>query len=327
MPTISASAATARECDPLLAKPPAAYRASFYPRGFEVSVASNSPAVLQAAELSWAGLERRFDAAPMELRCVVSPDACSAPLVPPVVRAQRHLAVWTAGPNSWCCDLAAGFGTAWIAESLAADVWYLCYHVLEAMAYSLLASLHVVPLHAACVARNGRGVLLAGESGAGKSSLAYACARRGWTYVSDDCSSLLRRGAGRTVVGDPRLFRFRVDAGALFPEFRDLPESPHARGKPTVEALTDIMPGIRTASECSVRHIVFLNRTGAAGAELTPVDAEEAMWRLSESPWPPDMPGEAERRAALERLTAVPAYELRYRSLDDATERLERLVL
>ncbi len=54
----------------------------------------------------------------------------------------------------------------------------------------------------------------------GKSSLAYACACRGWTYVSDDASSLLRSGTERKVIGNSRLFRFRPAAVDLFPELR-----------------------------------------------------------------------------------------------------------
>jgi hypothetical protein len=200
--------------------------------------------------------------------------------------------------------------------------------VLEAMAYSLLGSLHVVSLHAACVALNGRGVLLAGDSGAGKSSLAYACARRGWTYITDDCSSLVRRSPARTVLGDPRLFRFRATAGSIFPEFQGFEESRFARGKPTIEVHTASLPAIRTAAESRVDAVVFLNRRDAKDghAELLPFAADDAMKRLADSPWPPDLPTAGERRTALDRLAGAGVYELRYRDLDTAVECLERIV-
>lgn len=41
-------------------------------------------------------------------------------------------------------------------------------------------------LHATCVSRFGRGVLLRGASGAGKSSLALQLIGRGWMLVADD---------------------------------------------------------------------------------------------------------------------------------------------
>jgi len=284
--------------------------------------------IMKAAGKSWAGLKKRFDEPALELRCVISKGAAKACPPAPVVRAQRNLTVWVAdAENFWCCDLAAGFGSAWITERLAANTRYLRYHVLEGMAYSLLGSLSVVPLHAACVALNGCGVLLAGDSGVGKSSLAYACARRGWTYISDDCSSLVRRSPERTVLGDPRLFRFRATAGAIFPEFQGLEESSFSRGKPTIEVRTASLPAIRTAAESPVDAIVFLNRRDRRDgqAELLPVAKDDAMQRLSYSPWPPDLHTEGERRVALARLAGAGAYELRYRDLDAAVDSLEQI--
>jgi hypothetical protein len=230
--------------------------------------------------------------------------------------------------NFWCCDLTRGFASAWVTEPAAADAGYLRYHVIEAMAYSMQESLHVISLHAACVALEDHGVLLAGDSGSGKSSLAYACARRGWTYISDDASCLTRHGGGRQVLGDSSLFRFRETAGALFPEFSGMQESRHARGKPTIEVRTASLPAVRTASESRVDSIVFLNRRDARGgrAELLRVAKEDALSYLALSPWPADLPTESGRLATVERLLGAGVYEMRYRDLDPAVDALERLV-
>jgi hypothetical protein len=50
-------------------------------------------------------------------------------------------------------------------------------------------------VHASCVAIGGRGVLLAGRSGAGKSDLAIRLIDRGAALVSDDYTELRRIGA------------------------------------------------------------------------------------------------------------------------------------
>ena len=329
MSTALVSARVMPERDPILALMPLPHRAEFYPYGFAASVVSNSPMVLEAARESWAEMPKRFEAPPLDLRCVVTEGAGADCPPPPVARAQRNLIVSVAdAENYWCGDLATGIGSAWVTERVAANTHYLRYHVLEAMAYSLLGSLHVVTLHAACVALHGCGVLLAGDSGAGKSSLAYACARRGWTYISDDSSSLLRRSAARTVLGDPRLFRFRATAGSLFPEFQGMEESRHAHGKPTIEVRASSLPAIRTALESRVDAVVFLNRRhGREGqAELIPVAGDDAMRRLSYSPWPADLPTEGERTTVLKRLAETRACEMRYRDLDAAADKLERIV-
>ena len=51
--------------------------------------------------------------------------------------------------------------------------------------------------------------------------LAYACARAGWTYVSDDGAFLVRGRDDRYAIGDPHSIRFRPDAPELFPELAD----------------------------------------------------------------------------------------------------------
>jgi hypothetical protein len=48
----------------------------------------------------------------------------------------------------------------------------------------------IQPLHAGLVAREGRGVLLGGPSGVGKSTSALACAAAGFDYLADDCVGL-----------------------------------------------------------------------------------------------------------------------------------------
>src|SRR5260370_9733348 len=97
------------------------------------------------------------------------------------------------------------------------------------MGLELIVSVYVTPFHAACVARQDRGVLLCGDSGAGKSSLAYGCGRRGWAYLSDDASYLMRRcAAERLVLGHPHRVRLRPDSPRVSPELAA--RSPGDRG-------------------------------------------------------------------------------------------------
>ena len=67
--------------------------------------------------------------------------------------------------------------------------------------FAFLLLRHTTAIHAACVEHEGGGILLCGDSGAGKSSLSYACARAGWTYITDDASFLVNNRHDRLVVG------------------------------------------------------------------------------------------------------------------------------
>jgi hypothetical protein len=174
----------------------------------------------------------------------------------------------------------------------------------------------------------GKGILLAGNSGAGKSSLSYACARRGWTFVSDDASAFQRTAPNLKVIGHPQKFRFREPVGELFPEFRGLRSTLRAYGKPTIEVNTRLVENILTADESTVDAIVFLNRAAYQSGPpvLLPVSREEAWNRLCFSVWAVQMPAFEERLAALDRLLTVPMFEMRYSPLEPAIDLLESVV-
>ena len=314
--------------DPLLVRVPLNHRRRFFARGLPIVVSSNSRAVLDAAEISWGGCAQLADEKPIDLRCIVQEGGKPADVRAPSMRAQANLLVSVFDDSNFAAaDLSAGIASAWVTDATVADTETFRYQFLEAMAYTLLDVLHVVAVHAACVQRNGKGVLLAGESGAGKSSLAYACARRGWIYVSDDTTSLLRRSQTRIVIGTPERFRFRVSAGDLFPEFKGMAETKRANRKPTIEVLTESMPAISTALESPVDFILLLNRrTGALErSSLVPIRKQQAFDQLFNPVWPDQLPANEERRHAIERLLSAEAYEMRYRTLAEAITLLERL--
>ncbi len=314
--------------DPLLVRTELVNERVIYPYGFPVRLASNSPLVLEAAEISWGSYQNRFNTPPLDVRCMVSDSESPACAEPPVFRSQKHLlSIVADNENFACLDLERAFSFGWVSQKTVESTEYFRQCFLDVMIYPLLEIRYLLTLHAACVLFQGRGVLLTGDSGAGKSSLAYACASRGWTFVSDDASAFFRTATTPEVIGHPHRFRFREPVGELFPEFRGLRSTLRAYGKPTIEIKTACLP-IATASSGPIDFIVFLNRAGFSGGapRLIRLDPEDAWKRLLPSVWAVQLPAMHERVEALGRLLDRPFYEIRYGPLDDAIDVLEQLV-
>lgn len=304
------------------------YRAMFFPLGFPVEVRTNSPVVLEAAAQSWGKFNHRFDTAPIIIQLGVTSNVkdCS-PLPPaPFFRIQEHLASHIADQYNFVhCDLNSSFAFGWVTERTSHDALYLRYHILEAAAYSALAANRAAGVHAACISLNGYGVLLCGDSGAGKSSLAFAAARSGWEFTCDDASYLLLGCKDRSVVGNCHQFRLRDSGPLLFPELEGRPITPRATGKPSIEIPTAELPGITTSESATVQAIVFLNRRQERTPELLSFPKEEArIWlRKSLLATPAST---IQQLNAVENLLQAPVYELHYTHLDWAIGRLNRLV-
>jgi len=314
--------------DPLLVRTELVNERVIYPYGFPVRLASNSPLVLEAAEISWGTYQNRFNTPPLDVRCLVSDFESPACAEPPVFRSQKHLlSIVADNENFACLDLERAFSFGWVSQKTVESTEYFRQCFLDVMIFPLLEVKYLVTLHAACVLFNGQGVLLTGDSGAGKSSLAYACASRGWTFVSDDASAFFRTAMTPEVIGHPHRFRFREPVGELFPEFKGLRSSLRAYGKPTIEVRTACLP-IETASSGPIDFIVFLNRSDFTGgpARLIRLDPEDAWERLVTSIWAVQLPAMHERVEALAQLLDRPLYEIRYGPLDDAIDVLEQLV-
>ena len=315
------------ETDPVLANAALPLRALYHPLGFPLEVYTNSPVVLAAAQQSWGHFQSKFSCSPLILRIGVTEDTPSSPdiLPPPVCRVQENLLSNIVDAHNFVvCDLNAGFSFGWITERTAASTLYLRYHILEAAALCMIAALRAAPLHAACVVPLGHGMLLCGDSGAGKSSLAFAGARSGWTFISDDASYLPFARKDRMVVGNCHQVRLRDTAALLFPELEGRAVTPRAAGKPSIELPTADLPGLLTADSAIVQSIIFLNRRDAEDPGLFSFSRKTALSWFNQFSLAPATTYQAQM-AAIRHLLDVEIFELRYTDLNWAIERLETL--
>ena len=314
--------------DPLLYDLPLTLEVELYPLGFPLKLQTNSQAILQAAQESWGLSSRRFMETAIEVRAGIFGEGPCDRSRPAVFRGQRNLVSIVAdSSNSAVCDLKSGFSYCWVTPDTAADREYFRYFFLEALTFTALSGRYTIPLHAACVELRGKGVLLCGESGAGKSSLAYACARLGWTFICDDGTNLIRKQGPTLVVGDCHHLRLRADASRLFPELAGLLARRRPNGKMTIEIRTADLPFFRVAAESQIDTLLFLNRSEHGPVGFARVERGKAYGELcSVINLGPRSLRAAWRRAYRDLLRVCPVWEFTYWDLDEAVIRLEALV-
>jgi hypothetical protein len=311
--------------DPTMAHANMPFRETYFPLGFPLTVSANSIEVLDAAAESWGMFAKLFDTEPLQINVSVSSTDSQACPPTPTCRVFGHLSINIADAENFSVnDHSRGYSLIWVTTAALQRRDYFRYLFLESSALGGIASLFTTGIHAACVSLGETGILLCGDSGTGKTTLSYACARAGWTYITDDGSFLVHGRDDRLVVGNCAQVRFRPTAEALFPELRGRGVMERAGvGKPSMEMATEENAGISTSGSAPVRHIVFLKRD-VAEQELaifpTAVARLYMMQRVHCMAY--QAPQQVE---AIDHLLRVGAYELRYNDLNWAVERLELL--
>jgi hypothetical protein len=189
------------------------------------------------------------------------------------------------------------------------------YELLEFAVFALAhRSQELVSLHAACVGWQQRGLLLIGESGAGKSVLALHCALRGLDLLTEDATfvvpgSLLATGISNFLHIKADSLRF-LDEAAMVARIR---KSPVIRRRSGVEKFEiDVrrlhLPLARTP--LTLAGIVFVSSTPAAkGRLLTPVKRRDVLARLESSQ--AYAASQPHWKRFVMRLSTLPAMELR----------------
>jgi hypothetical protein len=301
------------------------FEETYFPYGFPVTVRTNSELVLEQYRQLWGRFTLLRDTDPINVDVQLVPSESRECPPEPTYRMMMSLLTAVADRDNYSVvDLDRCQVTITISEAALAHPLYLQYFLLGSPVCIVSTAL-ATPVHAGCVALEGRGALLCGDSGAGKSSLSYACASNGWTYVSDDGSFLLNGGTERMVTGDCYKVRFRPSAAALFPELEGLQLTPRAAGKPSIEVPTASMPGIECSQTTRVEYIVFLNRRAGGAQELVPYQKDVARQFMRQQLFG-SAASKATQYAAIERLLTTNIYELRYNSMSWAVDRLRMLV-
>jgi hypothetical protein len=189
------------------------------------------------------------------------------------------------------------------------------YELLEFVVFTLAhRGQGLVSLHAACVGSRRRGLLLMGESGAGKSVLALHCALQGLEFLTEDATFVAPAAMQATGVSNflhvkADSLRFLDDATIV----SRIRRSPVIRRRSGVEKFEIDMRRLRrppAQSPLKLAGIVFVSRTSAGkGPLLRPVNRREFRARLESSqPYAANQPN---WKTFVSQASALPALELR----------------
>ena len=252
---------------------------------------TNDPALAAAADASFGRFPKPADdGAPLVVRLFSEPVPSDAPTLGPVInRTAGNLYLITGGSHDLAvADLDAGVGHGFVSEATARDDAAVRYSFIEGMALAMLArSRGYFVLHAAGVVRGDRGFVLQGPAGAGKSTLAMACARRGFRVFAEDAVFVRVRPNTIEWWGMPWVQRLLPDARTLFPELAGLPDHVRPNGESKIEVeLERLLPG-STVPCAAPGPIVLLSRADGGPTRLEPVGAADAAESL-EVHWPWD---------------------------------------
>jgi energy-coupling factor transporter ATP-binding protein EcfA2 len=201
-----------------------------------------------------------------------------------------------------------------VARDLLAHSYHVRYELLEFAVYVLAArARHLVPLHAACLAHGGTGVLIMGASGSGKSTLVLQAVLSGLQLVGED--SVLVQPQGLRATGIASYIHVRPDAlRFLAGEQRRalLRCSARIRRRSGVAKLEIDIRGERArlaAIPAPIRAVVFLSRRRGQRELLHALSSGEMLKRLAASQrYAACQPG---WQAFCARIGQLRAYELR----------------
>ena len=314
--------------DPLSYRLPVMRHAVWYPLGCRVEITSNSADIFHAADSVWGDYPKLTKPVSGRITATVSSGHEELTANRPLPRGQENLiSIVDSAANFAVADLSRGFANICLSLNAAKDRPYLLDAFLEPLTYLILGARHFAMVHASCVDLHGRSVLLCGDSGAGKTCLAYMCARSGWTFLSGDATQIVRRSATREVVGRPCSIRFRPNARQLFPELNGFSVSTRANGgKADMDCPTKAL-GIATALTGRASHLVFLNRAmDVEKATFEPFGRKEAQAWLEQAAFYGDDQVRIEQRETLSSLIDLPVLRLTYSNLWEAERALRRLV-
>jgi len=247
----------------------------------------------------------------------------------PVYRGMDHVVFATFGSDFFGFDLLRKEIAAVVSSETASDEKFW-NRVLLPIAIGVMGCfIGVVPLHSACLERDGVGVLIAGPSGAGKSTLAAAMVQSGFSFLSDDWTYVLPRNGSLVASGMSIPCKLLPDAARFFGGLPNHRIAPSMNG----ELAYEVDPthfGAHSVADCVPSYLFMLERRSSGRSEFRKVAPElvRDFFEQSSEPFPGVLDcGREFRSAVLNQIASLQCWRFLYSgSPHDAAASIRRFI-
>jgi hypothetical protein len=246
-------------------------------------LASNTAEVLAAARESLQPADDVTAPVALTITCFVDPEISEQPPWPQAHfrgRDQFIYASYGVG-GSILMDLRQRRVIGVLCPAMARDSNYWRTVLLPVLLGATSSCIGIAPLHCACVVRNGQGLVLAGNSGIGKSTLAVFLCLNQFSYLSDGWTYFSRSGSQVKAWALPTPVKLLPDAVKYFPQLSGATLGRSLNGELSYEVDPVSMFGIRRSLCCEPRWLVFIERAEGSDAVFRPISSNEALSRFA----------------------------------------------
>lgn len=282
--------------------------------GLICNLSSNSEDILKSARETFPVIDNPIAPADFTLRFWVDDADVSMPPWPqPYVRGILHRVF--AGfdtKSSLLADLQTKRAFGRFSPAMAGDALHWRAFIYPVLMSILAGSLGLVELHASCVAKKGKGLILLGPSRSGKSTLAMALAQAGFQLLSDDRTFCFLHGDKVGAYGLPRPLKLRHEASGWFGEFGDQLPTPGPGGEPVYYWEGESESGPRRGRTCEPKALIFLKQEKDPTFRMTRMHPNESRVRIEADLLAESTDAIEVQARLLNSLTSLPCWELRY---------------
>jgi hypothetical protein len=248
--------------------------------GVRCLLATNTREILSCVLPSFSALRDPHPSGqPIKMEVLVDSSINRDPSAKAHFRGLRHLVFASFGMQEvFTFDLLRRRVVGAISPATASDSSFWNTRLFPIMVGVMGTTVGVVPLHSACLDRDGKGLLIAGLSGAGKSTLSVALAQREFSLVSDDWTYVSKDGNkdGLIASGLSVPVKLLPDAVQHFAELKAFTPKESLNGELAFEV--DATKVFRSHVKFSSRPhwLIFLERDNRSGCDFIPYDPTDA---------------------------------------------------